>query len=180
MRHPSALLAVFLVVGCSQPKFDEPAAREELLFGPTAMRIHPVFTQVKDWADDSRPDGIEVLLEFQDQLGDPTKAAGTVRFELYTYRQGQPDPRGARVVNPWYASLLTTHEQIARWNRTSRTYTFQLTCKGIDPGKPYVLTAMFRSSTGGRFFDRVVLEGQEAPVAPSTQPTTRPGVTTLP
>ncbi|MGE5609895.1 MAG: hypothetical protein ACM359_11625 [Bacillota bacterium] len=166
------MLALLLLVGCSQPKIDEPVASESSLFGPTAMRIHPIFTQMKDWTGDGKPDGFEVLLEFQDQFGDPTKACGTVMFELFDYRQGNPEPRGARLVNPWIGPMASSQDQIARWNRTSRTYTFQLSYPQLSPDKTYVLTAMFRSSTGGRFFDRVVIEGQEAPVGPTSRPTT--------
>jgi hypothetical protein len=174
MRISSAIFAVLLLAGCSQPVFDDPEVKDEALFGPAAMRVHPVFTQVKDWTGDGRPDGIEVLLEFQDQFGDPTKAAGTAMFELFEYKQAEPDPRGQRVVNPWSGSLLTTREQVARWNRTSRTYTFQLSHPAIEPHKPYVLTAVFRASSGGRFFDRVVVEGQEEPGGPTNKSTTKP------
>lgn len=172
---PIALLALILsVVGCAQPNLDEPNVNQDALFGPTAMRIHPIFTQVRDFNNDGTPDGVEALLEFQDQFGDPTKAAGTVMFELFEYRKANPDPRGARVVNPWIGSMLTRQEQEARWNRTSRTYTFQLAYPSIQTTRNYVLTASFRSSTGERFDDRVVLPAQEEKVVPATQPATQP------
>lgn len=174
MRSLSALLGLFLLVGCAQPQIEEPAAKEPELFGPTAMRVHPIFSQVKDWTGDGLPDGLEVLVEFQDQFGDPTKAAGTVMFELYGYRQGNPEPRGARLANPWIGSIATAREQRMRWNRTSRTYTFQLAFPTISASTDYVLSAVFRSSTGGRFFDRVVLKGQEESGAPATQPAPKP------
>lgn len=163
MRLFTVIVGMFVLAGCSQPVLEEPEVKDEALFGPTAMRIHPVFSQVKDWTGDGRADGIEVLLEFQDQFGDPTKAAGTVMFELYSYRQAEPDPRGLRVVNPWHGSLLTTREQVSRWNRTSRTYSFQLAFGGIDAKKRYVLTAAFRSGSGSRFTDQVVLDAQDLP-----------------
>src|SRR4051794_4722672 len=59
------------------------------LFAPTDLRIHP-FTSVKDWTGDNKPDGVEVLLELQDRFRDPTKATGTVLFELYDYRRNHP------------------------------------------------------------------------------------------
>ena len=174
----SALSAALYLVpsGCSQPNIDEPQQQEEKLFAPTAMRIHPIFTEVKDWTGDGKPDGFEVLLEFQDRFSDPTKASGTVMFELFTYRQAEPDPRGPRLVNPWIGSIVTLDEQSARWNRTSRTYTFQLAYPRIDPSVSYVLTSSFRQSDGPRFNDRVVLEGvqPEATTQPSTQPATAP------
>jgi hypothetical protein len=144
------------------------------------MRIQPIFTQVKDWTGDGKPDGIEALLEFQDQFNDPTKAAGTVIFELYSYDKRSPDPRGMRLVNPWVGSLKTLAEQQARWNRTSRTYLFQLAYPQIRVNGDYVLSAEFDTGTT-RFFDTVVLEGDHtrgrATTRPSTAPATMPTTT---
>ena len=175
MRIASALLVMIILAGCSQPKLDQPVSPEATLFGPTAMRIHPQFTELKDWTADGVPDGIEALVEFQDQFGDPTKAAGTLMFELYEYRQGNPESRGARISNPWIGSLSTLQDQKARWNRVSRTYLFQLAMPGINAQQRFVLTASFRSTTGGRFFDKVVIvnPSQETPGA-TTQPAVKP------
>src|ERR1700761_8650492 len=96
------------------------------MFAPTSMRIHPIFTQLADIHHTGVPDGIEAQLEFDDQFGDPTKAAGKVLFELFTYRRAAPDPRGRRIGGPWVGSLATLAEQNARWNTTLRTYRFQL------------------------------------------------------
>jgi hypothetical protein len=136
------------------------------------MRIHPIFTQIKDWTGDGKPDGIEALVELQDQFGDPTKASGRVLFELFEYKPYEPDPRGARLAL-WPGALGTLEDQQARWNRTSRTYSFQLKYDAIDPAHGYVLTATFELSGGGRFFDRTVFEAR--PVDKSA-PTSRPSV----
>ena len=168
------LLALLLVLvpGCAQPKIleDEPEEVDEALFAATSMRIHPIFTQIKDWNGDGRPDGIEVLIEFRDQFGDPTKAAGTVMFELYDYRRASADVRGRRLENPWIGSIMTLRDQEARWRRTSRTYTFQIEYPKISRSENYVLTADFRLANGKKFTDRVVLEGQEESSAPATKP----------
>lgn len=128
------------------------------LFAASTMRIHPIFTQVRDWDSDGKIDGIEALVEFSDQFGDPTKCAGRVIFELYEFRRAYPDPRGRRLANPWIALLNTAAEQRAHWNRASRTYGFQLANPDVRPDRSYVLTATFETSTGGRFFDRLVIE----------------------
>ena len=182
----TALLLVVAVVligagggmGCqSSPRPYARDATDAALFGPAAMRIHPIFTQVKDWTGDNHPDGIEALLELQDQFGDPTKASGRVIFELFEYRKYDPDPRGERVVNPWIGDLSSLEAQRDRWNRTSRTYSFQLAYDQIREDRPYVLTATFELSGGGRFFDRIILEPKEPRVAPSTQPATTQSAT---
>lgn len=169
------LLISTAIVGCNNsPAADDAAVDEAALFGPAAMRIHPIFSDVKDWTGDDDPDGIEILIEFQDQFGDPTKASGTLIFELFDYRIANPEPRGRRLVNPWVGSIVTLDEQRNRWNRTSRTYTFQLAYPDIDAGKSYVLTATFNSTTGERFLDRAVLEGEEVTLEPTRATTTRP------
>ncbi|CAA9406048.1 MAG: hypothetical protein AVDCRST_MAG64-1990, partial [uncultured Phycisphaerae bacterium] len=96
------------------------------IIGPVTVRIHPSFTQVKDWNGDGKPDGVEALLEVRDRWNEPIRATGGVLFELYDYRRGYPDPRGRRLVNPWTASLATVEDQAARWDRVSRAYKFQL------------------------------------------------------
>lgn len=160
-RHFAALLILSLL-GCESNKPYARGPMDAALFGPTAMRIHPIFTQVKSWNADERPDGIEALIELQDQFGDPTKASGRVVFELFEYRPYDPDPRGARLANPWIGALDTLDAQRDRWNRTSRTYSFQLAYAGIDPSKTMVLSATFELSNGGRFFDRVILSPRES------------------
>jgi len=178
------LLACCIVAGCGSGKPPVPRTQDAaVMFAPVSMRIHPIFTQPKDWTGDEKDDGIEALLEFTDQFGDPTKASGTVIFELYAYQPYSPDPRGERLVNPWIGSLGTLPEQQARWNRTSRTYTFQLEYPQIAKQRNYVLMATF--DTGNtRFFDRIILENpakepakepERVPIpAPTTAPTTAP------
>jgi hypothetical protein len=173
LRHFCTIAIVLFASSCGQPLLDVETSPDTSFFGATTMRIHPIFSQVKDWNGDGKLDGFEVLVEFQDQFGDPAKAAGTLMFEVFDYRIANPDPRGPRLANPWVGSIATLEDQRSRWNRTSRTYTFQLAFGQVDKTKSYVLTAMFRSTSGGRFFDRIVLEGEEE-VAPTTQPTTRP------
>ena len=174
-----ALLAV-IICGCSSSKKPQPRTpEEEAMFGPVSMRVHPIFTQVKSFSGGDKPDGVEALLELIDQFGDPTKSAGTVVFELYRYRPYAPDPRGERVINPWIGSLNTLAEQKARWNRTSRTYTFQLRYPQVQRRLSYVLSATFDTGKT-RFFDRIVLEAQpkepELVEPPTTAPTTAPAV----
>jgi hypothetical protein len=171
------LPVVALLAGCSNPNFSEDAPETENLFAASAMRIHPIFTQVKDWSGDGKPDGVEVLLEFQDQFFDPTKAAGIVRFELYEYRKANPDLRGARATTPWIGSLVSYDDQRARWNRTSRTYSFQLAYPQIQPTHSYVLSAIFKPTTSSRrLIAQLVLPGQEESSDSGRKPTSQPAL----
>jgi len=148
---------------------------DQALFAPTSMRLHPVFTQVRDWTGDGVPDGIEAVVEIQDQFGDPTKAAGRILFELYSYRAYNPEPRGTRLVNPWEGRLDSMEDQRARWNRVNRAYIFQLAYPQIRAGDDYVLSATFELASGGRFFDRTIIEGEHNKPGPSTGPSPLPG-----
>ncbi len=173
------ITSLFALAGCSSS--EPPMLRSEAdnaLFGPVAMRLHPIFTQVKDWTGDNKPDGIEALVELQDQFGDPTKASGRVRFELSDYRPYDPERKGERIAR-WDGDLETLDEQRDRWNRTSRTYAFQLSQATLQLTRTYVLTAQFDLSNGGRFFAQLILEGQrplDDPLAlpPTTGPATAP------
>lgn len=151
-----------LLIGCEETApTSRPAATQPNLFAPTAMRVHPIFTQVASWTHRDHPDGIEAQLEFTDQFGDPTKATGRVLFELFDYHRDSPDPRGKRLGH-WVGSLETPQEQRERWNTTLRTYRFQLSYPGISETQTYVLAATFELPGGGRFFDQIVLPGKAA------------------
>jgi hypothetical protein len=157
MHRLVAVGMLFLLIGCASSAPRARSQTDALLFGPVSFRIHPIFTQIKDWTGDDQPDGIEVLVELQDQFGDQVKASGRLVFELFEYRPYDPDPRGQRLANPWVGALDTIDAQSERWNHTSRTYGFQLAMNSIRTDRPYVLTATFELSNGGRFFDRIIL-----------------------
>ena len=144
---------------------DAPPSPNVNLFGPTSMRIHPIFTQPV--AHNGNIDAVEAQLEFDDQFGDPTKASGKVLFELFSLRKDYPDPRGERAAGPWVGSLQTLAEQYARWNTTLRTYKFELNDPRYQTDQSYVLTAVFEKTGGGRFFDRIVLPA--APAKPHSR-----------
>jgi len=173
-----AAVVLALVAGCNSTTHHARTPTEAQMFAPVSMRIHPIFTQVKDWTGDGAIDGIEALLEFQDQFTDPTKAIGDVVFELYAYRPYSPESRGERVLNPWLGSLRTLRDQEARWNRTSRTYAFELEYPEIRDDRDYVLVATFDTGQT-RFFDQIILEGRRTPREPREHhdqrvPSTRP------
>jgi hypothetical protein len=150
------LLLVPLFVGCQHAPSPR-SQSEEQMFGPSSMRIHPAFTQVKNWVGDSRMDGIEVVLELEDQFGEPTRAAGTLRFELWTFREAAAERRGTQLAQPWIFQLNTRSEQNAHWNPVERGYTFQLSYDKISADRRYVLTAQF-DRPEGRLFDQLIVE----------------------
>ncbi len=178
MKLMGGLLLVLILTGCTS----RPALRltaDDTLFGPANMRIHPSFTQIKDWTGDNRPDGVEALVQFTDRFDDPTKAAGRVMFELFDYRPTSPDVRGKRLADPWFGPIATLDEQRQHWEKTSGTYSFRLPDDAIRADRTYVLAATFDRADGGRFFDQLVLvgKGEETKhVEPGKLPGTRPAM----
>lgn len=159
-----ALLPV-LALACSRAEKLPPPQRPKpvpSMFNPSSMRLHPTFTQIKNWSGrpDGQPDGIEAELEFSDSFGDPVKAEGSVSFEIYEYRTDSADVKGRRITTPFVGSLLTAEEQRARWNPVTRTYTFRLAYPRLTTSRAYVLHATFEPKAGGRFFSRIILQPQ--------------------
>jgi hypothetical protein len=70
------------------------------------------------------------------------------------------------LANPWIGSLETQDDQRLRWNRTSRTYSFPLEFPQISATSTYLLTAEFQLSSGGRYYDQIVLEPPQGAYAP--------------
>jgi hypothetical protein len=159
------LLIAFLLPlsACSSgPSSEHRDATDAVLFGPATMRLHPIFTSVKNWSGGPQPDGVEALLELQDQFGDPTKASGTVIFALYQFKKFDPDRRGILLAE-WVGDLTTLEAQRDRWNRTSRTYGFQLAVGGLTLDQNYLLTAEFQLANGSRLFNQLVIQQQITP-----------------
>ena len=159
MRQAIWAIVIVALGGCQTHDLLHRSRPDETMFGPVSMRLHPTFTEVKDWTGDKKPDGIEAVVELQDQFGDPTRATGRVIFELYGYRFAAPDPKGIRVAGPWIGSLAGKDDQIAHWNSAIRGYSFQLAFPTVSKDRNYVLTAEFDLGDRGRLFDQVVIEG---------------------
>jgi len=167
MRFLPIGLLLALLCGCSEtlvyapPDTAAPPDKAADLFGPQTMRLHPIFTQVKSWTGSSAPDGVDAVLEFHDQFGDPTKAVGSVIFELYAYRTGFADHRGERVGQPWAASLSSVDEQKSHWRSEIGAYDFLLACEDVRIDRAYVLTATYEPPTGARLFTETVIVPQK-------------------
>ena len=155
--------------GCDTPKIEvknpfkvEPGQNEVpypvSLLLPKEIRIHS-FTGTKVFEDGQK--GIEVHVEARDSYGDPTKAFGDFRFELYVFRAQNPDPKG-RLIASWSEPLLDPKVNALHWWNVSRTYVFKLQCdQPIAIGQQYVLLATFNSPYSDRkFAQRVITAGQ--------------------
>jgi hypothetical protein len=171
VRFGLAACAVLMLLGCGESSSYPRSALDQRMFGPASVRIHPTFTQVRDWSGHGKPDGIEATLEIEDQFGEPTRATGRAMFELFNYRKNSPDVRGGRIGGPWIFYLNTRGQQQEHWNPALRAYTFQLPFPQASKGEYYVLTVQF---------DLNATASLSQPAAPSTtepastEPTTEP------
>jgi hypothetical protein len=155
------LWAVLPVLLCLSSCESSPYARDsadKTMFGPAGMRIHPIFTEPKDFDGNGSIDGIEALVELTDQFGDSTKASGQVMFELHTYRKYAADPRG-HLLETWAFPIHTLKEQKEHWRRIGGAYSFQLPYPGLlgIREKTVTLSAEVTLDAGGRLNDQVIV-----------------------
>jgi hypothetical protein len=176
------LLSLLTISGCKNSTGANSRGADDAMFRAVSMRIHPIFTRVRDWTGDGVTDGIEALVEFQDRFGDPCKASGKLIFELYSFQKFDPERRGERICNPWEEPLTTLAQQSKHWNRISRTYSFQLEYYLISPQASYVLTAEFLQTGGERFFTQIILEPPQGAYVktPASGPATTRAVAPIP
>lgn len=178
VRLGLGLCAVLMLLGCEGSSSSHPRSTlDQELFGPASVRIHPTFTQVRDWTGHGKPDGIEATLEIQDRFGEPTRATGRAMFELFDYRKDSPQVRGPRIGGPWIVHLNTLGEQQDHWNPALRAYTFQLPFPNPDKGRYYVLTVQFDLNATASLSQPAVATTTAAAVTTTTaatEPVTRP------
>ena len=147
MRCPVRVVPLLLLACLGWGCESSPTIAREEAFGPAKVRLHPTFTQVKDWTGDNQPDGIEAVVELLDSFGEPTRGSGSFLFELSEYRPVEPQPAGGRIADPWVFKLDTREQQQARWNPALRAYTFQLPGK-FRQDRTYVLDVRFETAGG--------------------------------
>jgi hypothetical protein len=137
----------------------EPVPAPVDLLLPTSIRIHPFTGRTFDEAGGIS--GIDVRIEVLDHFGDPTKAFGDFRFELYDFVPNKLDPRGKRI-GVWDVPLLKSSENLLHWDKITRMYVFKLQWpEPIPVGKRVVLVATFDSPFTTRLSDqRQFVSGQ--------------------
>jgi hypothetical protein len=178
VRFGLAIGAMVMLLGCEGSSSRPRSALDQQMFGPASVRIHPTFTQVRDWSGHGKPDGIEATLEIQDQFGEPTRATGRAMFELFGYRKDSPQVRGLRIGGPWIYYLNTRIQQQDHWNPALRSYTFQLPFPKAQKGQYYVLTVQFDLNATASLSQTAVALAPTTGAAtePTTWPATQPAM----
>lgn len=136
---------------------------------PAKVKIQP-FTQVTSFDDDGIPDGLEVLIQPTDQLGDPVKVAGRFTFELWSYRAATAARKGQQL-QFWEVLLDSNRDQQRYWDRTSQMYVFNLNVvpgtvpkdRAVGPTLPgkLVLVARYHTPDGQHLVDEHTLDVRE-------------------
>jgi hypothetical protein len=164
----AALAGLALAAGCNgppsasgvQPAGARPVPYPVSLLLPKDVRIHP-FTGTRTFDEAGGVKGVEVRIEAIDHYGDSTKAFGDFRFELYTYRSNNPDPKDQRIA-VWEVPLGDAEQNLIHWDNITRTYKFKLQWdQSIPVGQRFVLATVFSSPFTERLFaERVFVSGQ--------------------
>ena len=150
-------MGLLITVGCDirTKGYDTSTAQEvptpiNLLL-PKTIVVHP-FTQTNTFEQGAF--GLQVRIQAKDDYGDPTKAFGDFRFELYEFRSQHQGKRGEKITQ-WEVSLSRPSANFLHWDRHTSSYEFKLSIDTpIQEGKSMVLVVVFTS----RFTPRLVAE----------------------
>ena len=100
---------------------------EAWVAAPLVVRILPTSRFVRE----ERQPICEVNIEFVDEMGDPLKAAGILRFELFQREPDAPDQLGKRLYR-WDIDLLTLEDQRDHYSAVLRGYRFRLRMESLE------------------------------------------------
>lgn len=124
---------------------------EEATWSPEPIAVH-IAPSTRFILEDNEPI-LDAAIELIDDLGDSTKAAGLVRFELFEAQSKQDSDIVAteRRLYAWDIELLTQRQQQVYYNPILRGYNFRL---GVDDirirNMPTILLVSFETASGNR------------------------------
>jgi len=159
-----ALAASGLVTACNSPQrtgIRKPNEGEMAsLLMPDRIDIVEPFTQVRDFDKDGALDGIELLMQAVNSMGNPgLQVVGNVRVELFEFVEATAQPRGPRV-DRWDVDLSSVELQQKHWNQLTQMYEFRL---AVDPARlprkrKFVLAVTYNTPQGEHLTDESILE----------------------
>ncbi len=127
---------LLLIVGCEAPpaqqttpainESPEPPGQPAVYWTPepTSIRVYPSTRFIQE----SGRAILEARFELFDQMGDPMKAAGTFRIELYSVDESLGSAP-QRLLYTWNAETMTLAQQREHYDPITRGYLFRL---GVD------------------------------------------------
>ena len=158
-----AVLSAWSVSGCATtPGYTDPKARQKALelLMPERIEIVKPFTRVKSFDDDASPDGIELLLQAVNPLGNVgLMIVGVIRVELYEHVQASGIPTGKRL-DSWTIDLASEESQRRYWNHVTQMYQLRLKINPavVSVARRYVLVVTYTSPLGEHLTDDCVIE----------------------
>lgn len=157
------MVPIALAAGCADPQSPQTTAdqRRRLFDSIAAERIQIMapFTQPASFDDDPIPDGIEVALAALDRQGEPTKIAGQIVFELYSYRRAAADPKGTQI-QTWQLALADDQDQQTYWHHATQMYEFPLrvNLSSLPKSRKFVLLARYSNPWNEYLEDQVEID----------------------
>jgi hypothetical protein len=125
----------------------QPAPAWATMFAPANLVIG-FFTRSRDFDGKPGDDGLEVRLQPMDQFGDPTKAVGSFRIEVYQYDPHSTEKRGERLGH-WFIALTDIEANRKYYDSVDRSYVLPLLWeKPIPAGTSVVVQATFYPPAG--------------------------------
>ncbi len=130
------------------------------LLMPSRIEIVEPFTRVRDFDQDNALNGIELLMQAVNSLGNTgLQIVGNMRIELYEFVEASAEPKGARI-DHWAVDLSSVEMQQKHWNQLTQMYEFRLE---VDPAvlprkRKFVLAVTYDTPQGIHLTDECVLE----------------------
>jgi hypothetical protein len=141
---------------------DQPAPPWATMFAPRSLVVG-FFTRSRNFDDVPGDDGLEVRLQPLDQFGDPAKAVGSYRIEIFEYRMLTGEKRGRRLGH-WYVTVLDEESNRKYYDPVDRSYVFPLLWnQEIEPGSAAIVQATYYPPGGFThklFAQRVIKTGE--------------------
>lgn len=141
------------IAGCSGPQSGNATAPEAIQDTlPEKITIHS-FSEPQTDSSGKKISSIDLRLVAEDAYGDATKALGTFRFEMYSFRRHNLDPRDERITT-WTIQALEKQTNTLYYDDISRMYRFNLRLpQAIPADKRFVIVAVFQSPYTKRLMD---------------------------
>ena len=125
------------------------------------VHIEPSFTVIKAAdAAKNQPATVEAYVGLRDQFGDPIKAVGEFRFELFEYRAAFADPRGRRFedMGVQTVDLSSVEASQKHWDGITQSYRIPVVLPAkATGGRQIVLQVTFAQEPDYRLQDSLVL-----------------------
>ena len=132
-----------------------PVPKWAQMFEPKSLTIG-FFTQTKDFDQVPGDDGLEVRVQPLDQFGDPTKAVGSYRVEVFEYLFRTGEPKGRRLGH-WFVPVLNAESNRKYYDAIDRSYVFPLLWASVVPPDIQIIVQVTYYPPGG-FEEKIIAQ----------------------